>query len=255
MGFNTFPCNPYPISTDELNKGNNDELNTRVTALESDVSDLNNQKANLITIAPNFSTEVAYSAGDLVYHNGTLYKFTADHAAGEWSAEDTQAATVSGEVDSLKSSKAAKADIALDFSAEAEYEVGDLVYYNGSPYRCTNAHEGAWDAADFSATTVANELSTLMSGLTSRLLRSQTSITAADFLTFVAGVFGVADGLIGDNSDILINAEWAGQNNYTFIVHKTNSNTLYAIIWCVPAMYQADYIGGVTTSRPVQFVS
>lgn len=106
MGFNTFPCNPYPISTEELNKGNNDDLNTRVAALESDVSDLNSNKANQITIAPFFNAETAYTAGD-------------------------------------------------------------LVYYNGLSYRCTNDHEGAWDADDFAATTIANELDSLKSGLTS----------------------------------------------------------------------------------------
>lgn len=105
MGFNTFPCNPYPISTEELNKGNNDDLNTRVAALESDVSDLNSNKANQITIAPFFNAETAYTAGD-------------------------------------------------------------LVYYNGLSYRCTNDHEGAWDADDFAATTISNELDTLKSGLT-----------------------------------------------------------------------------------------
>ena len=105
MGFNTFPCNPYPISTDELNKGNNDELNTRVASLESDVSSLEEQKANQITIA-------------------------------------------------------------LPFNPETTYEVGDIVYYNGLSYRCTNEHTGEWDADDFAGTTIANEISTLKSGLT-----------------------------------------------------------------------------------------
>lgn len=104
MGFNTFPCNPYPISTDELNKGNNDDLNARVATLESDVSDLNSQKANQITIA-------------------------------------------------------------LPFNPETTYEVGDLVYYNGLSYRCTNEHTGEWDADDFAGTTIATELGTLKSGL------------------------------------------------------------------------------------------
>lgn len=107
MGFNTFPCNPYPISTEELNKGNNDDLNARVATLEGDVSDLNSNKANQITIAPFFS-------------------------------------------------------------AEASYDPGDLVYYNGLSYRCVNAHEGEWDADDFAATTVAGELDSVKSGLTNR---------------------------------------------------------------------------------------
>lgn len=118
MAFDTFPCNPYPISKGMLEKGNNDELNTRVTALEGEVSDLNDTKANQITIAPFFS-------------------------------------------------------------AEASYEVGDLVYYNGLSYRCTNDHEGEWDADDFAATTVSNELATLKSGLTN-LFKTATETATAD---------------------------------------------------------------------------
>lgn len=101
MGFNTFPCNPYPISTEELNKGNNDDLNTRVSALESDVSDLNSNKANQITIAPFFNAETAYTAGDLVYYNGLIYRCTNDHE-GEWDADDFAATTVSSELATLK---------------------------------------------------------------------------------------------------------------------------------------------------------
>ena len=102
MGFNTFPCNPYPISTEELNKGNNDDLNTRVAALESDVSDLNSNKANQITIAPFFSTEASYDPGDLVYYNGLSYRCVNAHE-GEWDADDFAATTISGELDTLKS--------------------------------------------------------------------------------------------------------------------------------------------------------
>ena len=102
MGFNTFPCNPYPISTEELNKGNNDDLNTRVAVLESDVSDLNSNKANQITIAPFFNEETAYTAGDLVYYNGLTYRCTNDHE-GEWDADDFAATTVAGELATLKS--------------------------------------------------------------------------------------------------------------------------------------------------------
>lgn len=102
MGFNTFPCNPYPISTEELNKGNNDDLNTRVAALESDVSDLNSNKANQITIAPFFSKEASYDPGDLVYYNGLSYRCVNAHE-GEWDADDFAATTISNELDALKS--------------------------------------------------------------------------------------------------------------------------------------------------------
>lgn len=102
MGFNTFPCNPYPISTEELNKGNNDDINTRVSTLESEVSDLNSTKANQITIAPFFSAESSYSVGDLVYYNGLTYRCTNDHE-GDWDADDFAATTIASELDTLKS--------------------------------------------------------------------------------------------------------------------------------------------------------
>ena len=59
--------------------------------------------AHTADIAPDFSTESAYSAGDYVYHNGTLYVFTSNHAAGAWSTSDTQAVTVGGELADVKS--------------------------------------------------------------------------------------------------------------------------------------------------------
>lgn len=102
MAYNTYPCNPWPISTEQLNKGNNDDLNTRVAALEGDVSDLNDTKANQITIAPFFDPEASYEVGDLVYYNGLTYRCTNDHE-GEWDADDFAATTISNELDSLKS--------------------------------------------------------------------------------------------------------------------------------------------------------
>lgn len=63
--------------------------------------------------------------------------------------------------------KAAKADIAPTFSAEGNYAVGDLVYYEGTLYKCTTAHEAAaWDAEDFTATSVDDEVSGLNSKFT-----------------------------------------------------------------------------------------
>lgn len=59
--------------------------------------------AHTADIAPDFSTETAYNAGDQVYYNGSLYKFTANHEAGAWSTSDTQAVTVGGELSSLMS--------------------------------------------------------------------------------------------------------------------------------------------------------
>lgn len=70
--------------------------------------------AHTADIAPEFSTESAYNTGDLVYHNGTLYVFTANHAAGAWSTEDTQAVTVGGELTSLMSGLIAQETVLQD---------------------------------------------------------------------------------------------------------------------------------------------
>lgn len=109
MAFNNIPPNGFPALPDveDLEAVVKDvtALKSSVSGLSEDVSDLNDNKANQITIAPFFNSETSY-------------------------------------------------------------DVGDLVYYNGLSYRCTNSHEGAWDAHDFAPTTIANELSSLMSGLT-----------------------------------------------------------------------------------------
>lgn len=109
MAFNNIPPNGFPALPDveylEAVEKDVTSLKSSVLGLTQDVTDLNAQKANLITIAPFFN-------------------------------------------------------------AESSYDVGDLVYYNGLSYRCTNAHEGEWDADDFASTTIANELDTLKSGLT-----------------------------------------------------------------------------------------
>lgn len=108
MAFNNIPPNGFPALPDiedlEAVVKDVNALKSSVLGLTEDVTDLNEQKANQITIAPFFNSETSY-------------------------------------------------------------DVGDLVYYNGLTYRCTNAHEGEWDADDFAGTTIANELDTLKSGL------------------------------------------------------------------------------------------
>ena len=62
--------------------------------------------------------------------------------------------------------KAPKSDIAPTFSADSNYAVGDLVYYEGVLYECTTEHEAAaWDAEDFTATSIDEELSVINSNL------------------------------------------------------------------------------------------
>lgn len=82
-------------------------------------------------------------------------------------AEQGEAITALGtSITGLGTSKAAKADIAPTFSAESNYAVGDLVYYEGVLYECTTEHEAAaWDAEDFTATSIDEELNAINSNI------------------------------------------------------------------------------------------
>lgn len=92
--------------------------------------DLQDTKAQAM-IAPAFSAAQAYSAGDSVTYNGTLYTFTADHAAGAWIGTDAAAVPggVTGEVADLKSAFDSIAIISPNiFNADDALEG----YYNNS---------------------------------------------------------------------------------------------------------------------------
>lgn len=202
----------------------------------------NTALAHTADIAPDFSTESAYSAGAYVYHNGTLYVFTSNHAAGAWSTSDTQAVTVGGEIATLTgeaadlySGKANQITIAPFFSENTAYDPGDLVYYNGLSYRCVNAHEGEWDADDFAATTIAGELSSLMSGLTNLVTIVDVSISgtlaansgevvpiATTDLPLATKVIGViAEVVTGTNAVMVGNLVNAGSQ---YIIHTYNTS-------------------------------
>ena len=64
-------------------------------------------------IAPEFSEDAAYSEGDLVYYEGILYKFSADHAAGTWDPSEVTQTTVAAEFNELKNTLTSVED-ALD---------------------------------------------------------------------------------------------------------------------------------------------
>ena len=83
-----------------------DELeNEELSSLDnSSVVDAINAKANESTIAPEFDSSVSYTAGQYVYKNGVLYRFTSDHT-GAWTGNDAVVVTVGGEVTELKSDK------------------------------------------------------------------------------------------------------------------------------------------------------
>ena len=69
-----------------------DDINDAVGSIPPDYSAL------LATIAPNFSASTAYSAGQYIWNDGTLYRFTVDHAAGAWTGTDAAAAVIGNDL-------------------------------------------------------------------------------------------------------------------------------------------------------------
>lgn len=110
---------------------------------------------------------VSMEASQINYRGGET-KMSVEDALKSTSGEAAAIAQLQTDVGNLQTTKANQITIAPFFSAETAYDPGDLVYYNGLTYRCVNAHEGAWDADDFAATTISTELDTLKSGLTSK---------------------------------------------------------------------------------------
>ena len=108
---------------------------------------------------------VSMEASQINYRGGET-KMSVEQALKETSGEAAAIAQLQTDVGNLQTTKANQITIAPFFSAETAYDPGDLVYYNGLTYRCVNAHEGEWDADDFAATTISNELDALKSGLT-----------------------------------------------------------------------------------------
>lgn len=125
--------------------------------------------------------------------------------------------TIESAVSNLSDTKANQITIAPFFSAEASYDPGDLVYYNGLSYRCVNAHEGEWDADDFAATTIANELNTLKSGLTAKI--DQITVGEVIGATFADFILGVLDAInIGNGKLTMVYAVHPNNDYYVFNV-------------------------------------
>ncbi len=84
------------------------------------------------------------------------------------------------DVGNLNTTKANQITIAPFFSAETEYSVDDLVYYNGLLYSCIFDHLGEWDASDFTPTTVARELASQVVGVNYSTTEQNTGIKWID---------------------------------------------------------------------------
>ena len=80
------------------------DLNNRIDELEKNSGGGGSaDSAKRSDIATEFNTTTAYTAGCYVYHEGKLYQFNADHAAGAWDPTDVVEANVTDQIVSNKS--------------------------------------------------------------------------------------------------------------------------------------------------------
>ena len=92
------------------------------------------------SVAPTFSTSTPYSAGDYVWYSDTLYRFTADHAAGAWTGTDAVQASIGADISGLKSAVSASlSDSESSMTVTRNYPKGSLVTVNGALYKTTAA--------------------------------------------------------------------------------------------------------------------
>lgn len=76
--------------------------NLMTTQLGVDLEDLYLNSDEDTGDAKAFSATDAYAAGDIVTYNGSLYRFTAAHAAGAWTGTDVEEIGEAGDTDFLK---------------------------------------------------------------------------------------------------------------------------------------------------------
>ena len=199
---------------------------------------------------------VMMEASQINYRGGET-KMSVEQALKETSGEAAAIAALQEAVGDLQTTKANQITIAPFFSAETAYDPGDIVYYNGLSYRCVNAHEGEWDADDFAATTIANELSSLESGLTS--LTNSTSMHNIGF-----GDYDFDD-LTAESSATWF-TNWTDSTNFPAIYGSgvllpgkdpTQKGIIYMVIGDGTArVYTNVYINGAWgTWKQLQFVS
>ncbi len=125
----------------------------------------------------------------------------------------------------LKDQKA-REDIALDFSEDTAYDVGDLVLYDGYLYKFTSAHSaGAWVGTDAVQITICGELKGVVSSFNTALAgKSDTSHTHA----YVPTAGGTMTGELKFSKDNKTAIGYQGtQAYYTMIRFVDNASDNY----------------------------
>ena len=128
-------------------------------------------------------------------------------------------------------------DLADEFDATATYAVGDYVLKDGVLYKCTTAHTGTWDANDFTATTISDEVADVADAVDdikngtdidsfgdveTALAGKQDALTAGDYINLNNGNISVNRNLVGNNYDYEIKST----GDYKLTIIKSQGGTV-----------------------------
>lgn len=125
---------------------------------------------------------VHMEASQINYRGGET-KMSVEEALKSTSGEAAAIAALQVAVGNLQTGKANMSVIAPAFNADTAYSVGDIVAYDGAAYRCTTAHEGEWDAEDFTATTISGEIASANGDIADLNGTKANQITIAPFFS------------------------------------------------------------------------
>lgn len=136
-------------------------------------------------IAPTFSASTSYIAGQIVWYSGTLYKFTADHAAGAWTGTDATTDILGNDVSDLKSAIDSVEEEIDNFpmikESDAENVDLDISDPNGNVIlRLADGHIQTknFDSSDFAA--VQEDVEDIQSAVDATPLIKNSSATGVD---------------------------------------------------------------------------
>jgi len=171
-------------------------------------------KADLRVVASPFYNETNYVIGQYVTYNGKLWRFTADHPAGEWDSSHVTEDFVGYELYNINANWRAavlnlsgqKTDltvIAPAFYEGTDYVKGQYVIYYGKLYRFDVNHSaGAWNSLHATEVYIGSQLNNIDANWRAEVVdlkadKANLSIIASPFYADVAyytGQYVIHDG-------------------------------------------------------------
>ena len=196
--------------------------------------------ADLSVIAPTFSTETAYTAGEYVTHENKLYVFTTDHAAGAWNASDVTEKSVSDVLE------ADAADIAKTYKTNDDTE-STIVDGDYIPFFDSSAASGVGAAKKSTWSNFKSKiLSTIISaiGVNESGEKASVAYTIGDHF-YKNGKYCTVIAAISQGSDLILNTNYkegtiAEHPTYVKIAESgSNSDTLHNKISSISTAFEA----------------